>query len=124
MPSRPLRRTRSAPHAVVVALASVLLLAVAVTACSSSSDTTTITVYSGRSPELIQPLLERFSQETGISVDFKTGDSPELAQVIAQEGDASPADVFLSQNPGATSYLDGQGLLGTLPQATLDKVAP
>lgn len=112
------------PGRLAVVLVAVGVLVAAVAACSSGSDRTTITVYSGRSPELIQPLLERFSEQTGISVDFKTGDSPELAQVIAQEGDASPADVFLSQNPGATSYLDGQGLLGTLPQATLDKVAP
>jgi iron(III) transport system substrate-binding protein len=109
---------------VVSVLATAVVLVVAGLAGCSSSDTQTITVYSGRSAELIQPLLERFSQQTGISVDFKTGDSPELAQVIAQEGDASPADVFISQNPGATSYLDGEGLLGNLPQATLDKVAP
>jgi iron(III) transport system substrate-binding protein len=101
----------------------VVLVTAGLAGCSST-ETKTITVYSGRTSELIQPLLERFSQQTGISVDFKTGDSPELAQVIAQEGDASPADVFISQNPGATSYLDGEGRLAELPQATLDKVAP
>lgn len=120
VPARP-RRTRRAALALVAAVA---VIGIGLASCSSDSGSTTITVYSGRSAELIQPLLERFSQETGISVDFKAGDSPELAQVIAQEGDASPADVFISQNPGATSYLDGEGRLATLPQATLDKVAP
>ena len=122
-PSHPARNRRSRRLTAVLGAAAVLLVA-GLAGCSSSSDTKTITVYSGRSAELIQPLLERFSQETGISVDFKTGDSPELAQVIAQEGDASPADVFISQNPGATSYLDGEGRLADLPQSTLDKVAP
>jgi iron(III) transport system substrate-binding protein len=122
-PSAPSRNRRPLRLVAVLGAAAVLLVT-ALAGCSSSSDTKTITVYSGRSAELIQPLLERFSQETGISVDFKTGDSPELAQVIAQEGDASPADVFISQNPGATSYLDGEGRLATLPQSTLDKVAP
>ena len=122
-PARPaVRRTRSGRLLAVLLAAA--LLAIGLAGCSSGSDTQTITVYSGRSAELIQPLLERFSNETGISVDFKTGDSPELAQVIAQEGDASPADVFISQNPGATSFLDGEGRLADLPQATLDKVAP
>ena len=124
----PVRSTPSRPPGRPVRLASVALAAVVLVTAGlagcSSSDTTTITVYSGRTAELIQPLLEKFSEQTGISVDFKTGDSPELAQVIAQEGDASPADVFISQNPGATSYLDGEGRLATLPQATLDKVAP
>jgi len=124
----PVRSTPSRPSGRPVRLASVALAAVVLVTAGlagcSSSDTTTITVYSGRTAELIQPLLEKFSEQTGISVDFKTGDSPELAQVIAQEGDASPADVFISQNPGATSYLDGEGRLATLPQATLDKVAP
>lgn len=118
------RRAGRAGQALVALIGVAALLAVGLAGCSSGSSTQTITVYSGRSAELIQPLLERFSQETGISVDFKTGDSPELAQVIAQEGDASPADVFISQNPGATSYLDGEGRLATLPQGTLDKVAP
>jgi iron(III) transport system substrate-binding protein len=115
---------RRPSRGITLALAAVVLVGAGLAGCSSSSDAKTITVYSGRSAELIAPLLEKFSEQTGISVDFKTGDSPELAQVIAQEGDASPADVFISQNPGATSYLDGEGRLGTLPQATLDKVAP
>jgi len=117
-------RRRHRPRGALALAAAVLVIGTGVASCSSSSETKTITVYSGRSAELIQPLLERFSQETGISVDFKAGDSPELAQVIAQEGDASPADVFISQNPGATSYLDGEGRLATLPQGTLDRVAP
>jgi iron(III) transport system substrate-binding protein len=117
-------RARPARRLAAVLGAAAVLLVAGLAGCSSGSDTKTITVYSGRSAELIQPLLERFSQETGISVDFKTGDSPELAQVIAQEGDASPADVFISQNPGATSFLDGEGRLATLPQSTLDKVTP
>ncbi len=115
------RRSFAVPALALVALA---VLTMGLAGCTSSSDATTLTVYSGRSAELIQPLLERFSAETGIDVDFKAGDSPELAQVIAQEGDASPADVFISQNPGATSFLAGEGRLATLPQATLDKVAP
>ncbi len=81
--------------------------------CSSGGER--ITVYSGRTAELIRPLLERFSEETGISVDFKAGDSAELALLIDQEGDGSPADVFISQSPGATSFLSGAGRLRTLP---------
>jgi iron(III) transport system substrate-binding protein len=88
----------------------------------SSDDGPTLTVYSGRTAELIQPLLDRFTDETGISVQFKPGDSAELALLIEQEGDRSPADVFISQSPGATSYLADKGRLRDLDAVTLDRV--
>jgi len=100
-------------------------LALAVTSgslASCSDDSQSITVYSGRSEELIKPLLDRFTAETGIKVNFKQADSAELALTIDQEGDASPADVFISQNPGAMTYLQNKGRLSALPQSALDRV--
>jgi iron(III) transport system substrate-binding protein len=98
------------------------LLSVVVLAGGCSSGGERVTVYSGRTAELIRPLLQRFSEETGISVDFKAGDSSEMALLIDQEGDGSPADVFISQSPGATSYLAERGRLRALPQDVLDLV--
>lgn len=105
----------------VVAAAAVLT--VTAPACTGGGGER-ITVYSGRSSELIKPLLDRFAEQTGISVDFKTGDSAELALLIEQEGDRSPADVFLSQSPGAMGYLEGLGRLRPLPVDILERVAP
>jgi len=105
---------------VVPALA-VLVVVSALAGCTQD-DGTRITVYSGRQADLIQPLLEQFSSETGIKVDFKPGDSGELALLIEQEGDASPADVFLSQSPGAMGYLDAAGRLRPLPTEVLELV--
>jgi iron(III) transport system substrate-binding protein len=82
-----------------------------------------VTIYSGRSQNLIEPILDRFAEETGISVEARYGDTADLALLIGEEGDQSPADVFLSQSPGAVGYLDQQGLLGTLPDDVLDLVA-
>jgi iron(III) transport system substrate-binding protein len=98
--------------------ASVLAAGVSCTA----TEKRTVTVYSGRSTDLIKPILDRFAQQTGISVEFKQADSPDLALTIVQEGERSPADVFISQNPGATAYLGTKGLLRPLPQTTLDRV--
>jgi iron(III) transport system substrate-binding protein len=83
-----------------------------------------LTIYSGRQQELISPLLEDFSDETGIGIDVRYGDSADLALLIDEEGDRSPADVFISQSPGAVGFLDGKGLLATLPANTLDRVDP
>ena len=82
-----------------------------------------VTIYSGRTQNLIEPILDRFAEETGISVEVRYGDTADLALLIGEEGDQSPADVFLSQSPGAVGYLDRQGLLGTLPDDVLDLVA-
>jgi iron(III) transport system substrate-binding protein len=83
-----------------------------------------LTIYSGRQQELISPLLEDFSEETGIGIDVRYGDSADLALLIDEEGDRSPADVFLSQSPGAVGFLDGKGRLANLPPNVLDRVDP
>ena len=82
-----------------------------------------ITVYSGRSEDLIGPLVERFEAATGIAVEVRYGSSADLALLIETESDASPADVFISQSPGAMGYLATQGRLAVLPTSVLDAVA-
>lgn len=83
----------------------------------------TLTVYSGRDEELIGPLLEDFATETGIDVEVRYGSTAEMALLIETEGDRSPADVFISQSPGAVGFLEDNGLLGQVPEETLDLVA-
>ena len=104
----------------VVAVA--LLLALATAGCSSSRDA--MTIYSGRTQNLIGPLLEQFNKETGIAIDVKYGDSAELALLLDEEGERTPADIFLSQSPGATGFLAGKGRQGRLEAAVLDRVDP
>ncbi len=103
-----------------VVAGAVVVAIVPLAACSSDRDA--LTVYSGRSADLIQPLLEQFSDETGIAIDFRTGDSPELALLIDAEGGRTPADVFLSQSPGAVGFLDERGRLAELPESVLEQV--
>jgi iron(III) transport system substrate-binding protein len=104
----------------VVAVAVLLTLASA--GCRSERDA--LTIYSGRTQNLIGPLLEQFNKDTGIAIDVKYGDSAELALLLDEEGERTPADVFLSQSPGATGFLAGKGRLGQLEAGLLDKVDP
>ncbi len=83
-----------------------------------------ITVYSGRTENLIGPLLEDFTEETGISVAVKYGSSDELALLISEEGDRSPADVFISQSPGAIGFLAEADRLIPLGSSLLELVEP
>ncbi len=96
----------------------VIAFAVLASACSSSSQEI-VTVYSGRSDKLIGPILDAFTEDTGIEVEVRYGQSADLALLIEQEGDKSPADVFISQSPGAMGYLKQIGALQTLPAETL-----
>ncbi|MEX1357838.1 MAG: iron ABC transporter substrate-binding protein [Gaiellaceae bacterium] len=84
----------------------------------------TLTVYSGREEEIVEPLLERFEEATGIEIEVRYGDSAELAATIAEEGGNSPADVFFAQDPGSLGAVEQEGLLAELPQEILDRVEP
>lgn len=98
-----------------------LLVAAVVAGCGGSDEASgPITVYSGREEELVAPLFERFSEETGIDVEVRYGDSAELAATISEEGDNSPADVFFAQDPGSLGAVDAQ--LEQLPEDVLDRV--
>jgi iron(III) transport system substrate-binding protein len=85
---------------------------------------TTLTIYSGRSEELVGPLLEQFEQETGIEIEVIYGNTSELALTILEEGENSPADVFFAQDAGALGLLADANLLDGLPGYILDSVDP
>jgi iron(III) transport system substrate-binding protein len=81
-----------------------------------------LTVYSGRSEELVAPVIEQFEAVTGIDAEVRYAGTSELAATILEEGDNSPADVFFSQDGGALGALGAEGRLATLPQNLLDRV--
>ncbi len=105
---------------VLLAAVPVLTLGLVAGACSTESER--LTVYSGRSNDLISPLLDQFSEETGIKIDVRYGDSADLALLVDTEGENTDVDVFISQNPGAVGFLDAQQRLTKLDDAELELV--
>lgn len=73
-----------------------------------------LTIYSGRDQELVGPVLDAFECATGISTVTNFGDPTDLALLLVEEGERTPADVFLSKSPGSVGFLQNEGFLREL----------
>ncbi|SKZ77118.1 iron ABC transporter substrate-binding protein [Gordonia sp. w5E2] len=78
---------------------------------SASASDTALVLYSGRSEELVGPLIER----VGGTVPVKATYDRKAAQIL-EEGDRSPADLFFAQDAGELGALAEAGLLAPLPE--------
>lgn len=82
-----------------------------------------IVVYNAQHESLTKSWVEGFTRETGIKVTVRNGDDSEMGNQIVQEGAASPADVFLTENSPAMVLVDNAGLLAPVAPTTLEQVA-
>ncbi|HEY4200363.1 MAG TPA: iron ABC transporter substrate-binding protein [Devosiaceae bacterium] len=103
--------------ALVTVLATLLL---APTASFAADDG--ILVYNAQHQALTQAWADGFTKETGIKVTLRNGSDTELGNQIVQEGAASPADVFLTENSPSMALVDGAGLFAPVDADTLAQV--
>ncbi len=104
-------------------LAAVLLVVAMLASSCGGDDERVVTVYSGRSENLMMPLFDEFERQSGITVQVRWGSSTDLALLVAEEAEQTQADVFISRSPGPVGFLDAKGLLATMDSSVLDLVA-
>ena len=81
-----------------------------------------LVIYSGRSQSLVDPIIQQFTDVTGIDVKVRYGSTSEMAATILEEGENSPADVFFAQDPGGLGAVADAGLLAELPSELLSRI--
>jgi iron(III) transport system substrate-binding protein len=79
-----------------------------------------LTLYSGRSKALVEPLIQEFERETGIRVRVRYGGTTQLAVAIIEEGRRTPADIFWAQDAGALGAVHRAGLFMILDEAIFE----
>jgi iron(III) transport system substrate-binding protein len=70
-----------------------------------------LVIYSARNEQLLQPILDRYAQETGGRARFLTDKEAALVERLAAEGKDSPADLLITVDAGNLWQAAERGLL-------------
>jgi iron(III) transport system substrate-binding protein len=83
-----------------------------------------LVVYSSRNEQLIKPMFDRYTEETGQAIRFVTDDAGPLIERLAAEGKNSPADVLITVDAGDLWHAAERGLLRPIDSPTLAENIP
>lgn len=86
-----------------------VLVFLGLSGCGKAPDE--LVVYSARNEQLIKPMFDRYTAETGQAIRFVTDDAGPLIERLAAEGDNSPADLLLTVDAGDLWHAAQRGLL-------------
>ena len=91
---------------------------------SCAKDSSELTVYTSRQPQLIEPIVEQFTNETGIKVNLLSGNAQELIERIHIEGEDSPADIFMTVDAGVLWQAAERDILAKIDSEILNENIP
>ena len=83
-----------------------------------------VTVYSSRAEQLIKPIFDRYTAETGVPVQYLTDSEQPLIQKLKAEGETTNADMLLTVDAGNLWYAADQGVLRPTYSDTLSANIP
>ena len=91
---------------------------------ANAADSGEVNLYSARKEQLIKPLLDKFTEQTGIKVNFVTAGADALLKRLQTEGQNSPADLFITTDAGRLNRAQQEGVLQSIMSDVLDKAIP
>ncbi|WP_201579386.1 extracellular solute-binding protein [Psychrobacter sp. Pi2-52] len=91
---------------------------------ATTADGQTITIYSSRNEQLIKPLLDRYTEQTGVKVELVTDSTGPLMARLKAEGQNTPADMLLTVDAGNLWQAAQQGLLQPVSSTVLEANVP
>lgn len=91
---------------------------------SCAKDSSELTVYTSRQPQLIEPIVEQFTNETGIKVNLLSGNAQELMERIDIEGEDSSADIFMTVDAGVLWQAAERDILAKIDSEILNENIP
>lgn len=83
-----------------------------------------LTIYTSRKEHLIKPLIEQYTNETGIKFRLKTGKDGALIQSMIAEGDKTSADILMTVDAGNLWFAKSQDLFAPIKSEVLSKNIP
>ena len=87
---------------------------------ASVSHADQVVVYSARIEQLIKPMFDAFTKETGIAVKFVTDKEGPLLARLKAEGKNTPADMLITVNAGNLWEAAREDLLKPIESKTLE----
>jgi iron(III) transport system substrate-binding protein len=100
------------------------LIAVACLALAAPLQAEEVVVYSARIEQLIRPLFEAYTRDTGVQVKFVTDKEGPLMERLKAEGPNTPADILMTVDAGNLWQATQMGLLQPLRSQTLERNVP
>ena len=84
----------------------------------------TVTIYSSRNEQLIKPLLDKYTEKTGVNIELVTDKTGPLMARLQAEGKNTPADMLLTVDAGNLWQAAEQGLLQPVSSTILETNVP
>ena len=83
-----------------------------------------LVVYTSRNEQLVKPLFDRYTEETGVKVTYLTDKAPPLMERLKAEGSRTPADVFITVDAGNLWQAANLDLLQPIESPVLEANIP
>jgi iron(III) transport system substrate-binding protein len=91
---------------------------------ANTNTTESLVVYSARNEQLIKPLFDAYTQETGVKIEYLTDKEGPLLQKLKAEGARTPADILMTVDAGNLWQAKKEKLLTPIDSVILNQNIP